>query len=534
MIKKNITLVEEISELDVELMKLLARRSKLLQKTRRPKKEGSGTSGIASEKQLRLLWEANAAKFSKDPRLARQLFTLIQDIDFTTKAESEEKTEFVLSPVRKPVQVDLPGPASLRASRLWMTLAASSGASCRLRSVPTADPVHELVKALNQAGASLHRQDDDIVSRDSAALEFADKVIFAGDDTLNYYLLALMAAGRHGTLKFTGGSVLKDADLTAFRHFLPQIGARMAHVVPRSNGLPVRLECSGVIPDAIAIPADLPAEAVCACLVAATTWDMRVTLNLNNNPHGESCLLEVRKILDQCGIQTEGSSSAFTIYPGPATLPAAPGLTLDPAISVNLLALPVFAAGTVRLSGVWPTGTEEGDDALALLRSAGLRVDVTATSVTSSYTPDVARAISPETGRLPERYLPLSIAMACARAKATGTPVGLPPLPADMDTVLIDGFVAQANMLLDEGKVFPSADVPAAKVWSSPDAYWTMAFAMLAFLRRSIKLSNPGSVTDLMPSFWTLYNGLPAPDMTRKPRQETPDEQPKRRRIIAG
>ncbi|UZP67231.1 3-phosphoshikimate 1-carboxyvinyltransferase [Desulfovibrio mangrovi] len=531
--KKNMTLVEEISEMDVELMKLLARRSKLIQKTRRPKKEGSGTTGISSEKQLRLLWEANATKFSKDPRLARQLFSLIQDIEFTSKAESDERTEFTLSPNRKPVNVDLPGPASLKSARLWMTLAAMSGTKCRLKSLLTADPVTELVKALNQAGASLYWQDGDVISKGGEALSFADKVIFAGDDHLNFYLLALMAAGRHGTLKFTGGSVLKDADLTAFRHFLPQLGARVAHVVPRSNGLPVRLECSGIIPDAIAIPSDLPAEAVVACLIAATSWDVRVTINLTNNANAETCLAEVSALLDQCGVQYSGGTSDFTIFPGPASVPTEPQLALDPVIGTTLLSVPVFTAGTVKLDGAWPVKTEEGDAALALLRSAGLEVTARDGKVIASATAAVAKAGQPDMGTLPAAYYPLSVAMACARAKATGEPVALPPLPAGMDLVLVEGFVAQAHMLIDDGKVFPSVDVPAAPLWTSPDANWTMAFAMLAFLKRSIKLANPGNITDLMPSFWTFYNGLPEPTMTRKPKQETTSDQPKRRRIIA-
>lgn len=531
--KKNMTLVEEISEMDVDLMKLLARRSKLIQKTRRPKKEGSGTSGISSEKQLRLLWEANAAKFSKDPRLARQLFTLIQDIEFTSKSESEEKTEFTLSPNRKQVNVDLPGPASLKSARLWMTLAATSGARCRLRTLLTADPVTELVKALSQAGANLFWQDGDVVSKGGEALSFADKVIFAGDDTLNFYLLALLAAGRHGTLKFTGDSALKDADLTAFRHFLPQIGARVAHVVPRSNGLPVRLECSGVIPDAIAIPADLPAEAVTACLIAATSWDVRITINLTNNAHAETCLAEVRPLLDQCGVQYSGGTSDFTIFPGPATVPAEPQLSLDPLIGTTLLSVPVFTSGTVKLDGAWPVESEEGDAALALLRSVGLEVTARDGKVIASATGAVAKAGQPYMGPLPDSYYPLSVAMACARAKASGEAVALPAMPAGMDPALVDGFVAQAHMLIDDGKVYASVDVPAAPLWSSPDANWTMAFAMLAFLKRSIKLSNPGNITDLMPSFWTFYNGLPEPTMMRKPKQEANSDQPKRRRIIA-
>jgi hypothetical protein len=41
-------------------------------------------------------------------------------------------------------------------------------------------------------------------------------------------------------------------------------------------------------------------------------------------------------------------------------------------------------------------------------------------------------------------------------------------------------------------------------------------------------------VTDLMPSFWLLYNGLPDPDMKRKLKEPTDGDKPARRRIITG
>ncbi len=538
MMKKPMTLVEEISELDIELLKLLARRHKLVQKTRRPKKEGSGTAGIANEKQIRLLWEANAVKFSKDPRLAHQLFSLIQDIEFSSKAEADERTEFTLSPNRKPVNVDLPGPASLRSSRLWLALIAAAGAPCRLRNVPTADPVHDFLKALEQTGASLHWQRDDIVSNGSGPLAFGDKTLFAGDDELNVYLLGLMAAGRHGTLKMTGGSALKDADLTAFRHFLPQLGARIGHVMPRSNGLPVRLECSGVLPDTITIPADLPGDAVCACLVSAATWERPTTFVLSGTPHAEECLAVVRNIFTQCGVTHDGAADAFSVTPGTFAIPAVPVMAMDPAISATLLALPVFTGGTVRLAGTWPTYTAEGSATLELLRSSGLDVTVGADAIVSRAGNEAERAAAagtpPSMEGLSSRYLPLAIAICCARAKSSGVAVPLPVVLDRAENDLLDGFVAQAGMALNKGAVAVVADAPAARIWTSPDAYWTMAFALLAFLKRSIRLANPSSVTDLMPLFWTVYNGLPEPSLTRKPKQESTDEQPKRRRIIAG
>lgn len=530
--RKKRTIVEEIAELDGELLKLLSRRAKLLKKTRRPKKEGAGTSSIPSEKQLRLLWEANAAKFSKDPRLAHQLFALLQDIEFISKDFVDEKGDFTLAPYRRPVEIDLPGFACLRSTRLWMALAAGCGSECHISGVLSADPIHEFLKSLNQAGASVSLKGNTLICKEGRLPEFADKVIFAGNEELNFYLLALMAVARPGILKFTGASALKDADLTAFRNFLPQMGARIAHAMPRSNGLPVRLECSGVIADAIAVPADLPADAVTATLIAAALWNMKVTLNLTSNEHASRCLAEAKVVLDACGIVTEGEEGAFTYLPGPADIPFTPSVAMDPALNAMLLSVPAFAKGAAKLTGTWPVDGEEGRSALALLQSAGLQVVEDGDAVICEHTDSVKSSAALQFDALPNCYFPLAVALACVKAHLSGEGVRLPELPEGVAESLVEGFAAQANIMLVDGMLLPGEDVPATEVWTSPDAYWTIALALIAFIKPKIKLANPGTVTDLMPSFWMFYNGLPKPDMTPR-KKEISDDKPKRRRIIA-
>ena len=75
---------------------------------------------------------------------------------------------------------------------------------------------------------------------------------------------------------------------------------------------------------------------------------------------------------------------------------------------------------------------------------------------------------------------------------------------------------------------------PTPSGWASPTPHWSMGLALAAFVRTGLKLSNPGNVTELMPSFWNLYNGLPSPDLSRKPKVAEEDDKPVRRRIIAG
>jgi 5-enolpyruvylshikimate-3-phosphate synthase len=45
--------------------------------------------------------------------------------------------------------------------------------------------------------------------------------------------------------------------------------------------------------------------------------------------------------------------------------------------------------------------------------------------------------------------------------------------------------------------------------WTCPDAYWGMAYALAAFASPGMRLANPGTVSDVMPTFWKLYNSLP-------------------------
>lgn len=530
--KKNMTLVEEISELDLELLKLLARRSKLITKTRRRKKEGAGTDSISNEKRIRLAWEESACKFSRDPRLAHQMFTLLQDIEFISRDDADEQNTFGLAPNTQPVKIDIAGPAALNPTQIWIALAAANGVDCNLTGISTAHPISDIVKGFNQAGARLSWKGNDLFCKESKGLDFADKVIFAGNSEFNVYLLALQAVAKHGTLKMTGGSTLKDADLSAFRNFLTQLSARIAHVVPRSNGLPIRLECSGIIPETVVIPENLPEEAVVATLVAATTWGAKISLDLSQNEAAANALAIVTPIFESAGIEYEVEGTNCVVLPEEPDFPVYPAITMDPKICASILAYPAFVGGKVVLRGTWPIDTAEGDAVISLLKSVGLTVAVKPDSITT-VKPERGHTTDPiDMQNLPAGYFPLALALTCIKAVVAKSPVELPTAPAGTSVEVIESFVAQANMLLEDNKVHPNADVPHAKVWTSPDAFWTMALGQLAFMNRPLHLANPGSITDLMPTFWMFYNTLPEPTMVRKPREEMNGDKPKRRRVF--
>ena len=103
-------LIAELRELDRDLIKMIARRSRML--TRLP---NAGTSD--HERELRTSWEENAAAVSRDPKLIRQIFALLQEVE-VAPADMEQPSAFNLAPARKTLAVDPTAcPASAWCSR---------------------------------------------------------------------------------------------------------------------------------------------------------------------------------------------------------------------------------------------------------------------------------------------------------------------------------------------------------------------------------------------------------------------------------
>lgn len=539
------SLVEEIADLDQELLDLLARRSRLVAKTRRPKKEGSGTDEVNNEKKIRLAWERTTTRFSGDQRMLRQLFSLLQELDLTYKKEEETRTDFNLAPQQKPVAVNIAGPGCSRQARIWTALCAAAGAAARISNVVVNDRVIDLVKALNQSGARLSWEADTVVSKEGPGLDFADKVIFAGDDTFNAYLLAFMALPHTGMVKFTGGHQLKLADLTPMRHFLPSLGARVAHMVPKSNGLPLRLESAGMLPDSITVPAELPEEGLTALLLAAPSWGINVRINLGASPHAQAVLQEVLPALKACGADIQHTGDELSVLPGLPSVPENLRLDIDPLLAAYILALPAFAQGRVQLQGRWNSAVPGTADATALLRAAGLSAQQQESGVSCAPAGQCdLQQMAAHNGLagVPQALRPLALAVA-AHCAATGGSCTLPGLGNALQNDIVfregaDGFITRLGLDVQEDTlVRPDGKPQMPAPWTCPDAWWAMAYALAAFKRpysAGLRLTNPGVVTDLMPSFWLLYNGLPDPDMKRKLKEPTDGDKPARRRIITG
>ena len=195
----------------------------------------------AEEKSIRESWEAAVSRVSRDPRLSGRFFTLMQEVEFLPRPGEDgeaQRPAFNLAPADMPVRLSMPAPRSCRLTRAWATLAACTGQAVRIAPALMNDPVVDCVKLLNQLGAM--PTVTTVPCMWPPARPWAPRTrccMWATAPGTSIWPWAITWAVPSRT-KFTGGAALKLADLSATRRFLPLMGARLVHVVPKSDGFP--------------------------------------------------------------------------------------------------------------------------------------------------------------------------------------------------------------------------------------------------------------------------------------------------------
>jgi len=522
-------------ELDRELMKLLVRRATLVSRIRGGRDHAASPAAIQAEKAVRIAWETAAPVFSKDPRFARQLFSLLQDIKILSKEQAERTGIFRLAPPGKPAAGSITGPTSARAAQMRIALAAGLGRGLVMERVTLSTALADTIKACTQAGAKVSYEHQGTLARIEVAegppLAFAGKTLYMGEDLFTAYLMAFLTIGSPGICRFTGGSRLKSVDLAPLRHVLPLFGARLAHVIPHSQSLPANVESSGNIPALVAVPANLPFEGVCALLLAPLIWHVPLTLDLAALPAAvaTAALGEVRPLHREAGADVETRGPNLLITPAPLAPPERPALSLDPVLSAYLLAIPLFTGGSMRLEGFWPGHTPAAAEAEQLLAWGGGEISIgegfirVAAGNAPFSLPLQCAELSSEFGPL---YLALKIRHHLLRQSESPT---LPqnhsyfPQEEAQDRELTQDFCARLNLHWTDGVLTKGTDAAGhLPAWSSPDASWSMAYALCAFLKPGLELANPGKLSEAIPTFWGIYNSLPKPTdpVRQEPRKE--------------
>lgn len=538
-----------VSDIDRDILRLLMRRHNLLRKMHNAK----GFLEPAEEKGLREAWEAAVSRVSRDARLSSRFFSLMQEVEFLPRPEDgeERRVAFNLAPPAAPVKLEMEAPLACRATRAWLFLAAASGQPLTLGPCLMNDPIVDCVKLFNQMGAALTREDGSVAASAAAPMTAPDKVLHVGDSAWNFYLALAFYLGRPSRTKFTGDSSLKLGDFSPLRRLMPSLGARLVHVVPKSDGFPIRVECSGALPDSIRFPAEAPIELAEALLLAAPFNENPLTIDISAHPDKETLKGRTLPILRQAEARLEENGDVIRVEPAALTIPRRPALPMEAELALFLLALAPALGGKVVLKGTWPRcpGAQSG---LALLQTCGAELvkgdDAVSCAAAAPITTLTSAALAALDENFPADWLPLPIALAAAAALRDGNA----ELPALRDSQLradAQGFLMDLGLDALDGKIRPRAAAPAPEgeedgeerrverhPWNAPTPVWALALAVAACAhgaRIGFKLGNPGVITALYPAFWALYNSLPEPRMQR-PAEKAAPAAPKRRRVITN
>lgn len=504
--------------LDKEIITLLAKRVHLLSKL--PK-----TGLSAHEKQLRISWEKSVTMLSKDPQFIRQLFTLIQGIEVIPEA-IEQISAFCLSPKNKPVNITLPVPSCFRTTQLNIAMAVCSNAEGTLQHVLLNDPIIECIKAFNQLGASLHWEESSciicsnphITKKHYKKPTQIDTVIHIGNDTLSLYLLIFFIATCPARVKFIGKNSLKLADFSPLRKFLPMIGSRLINIIPGQDGLPIRIESSAILPSEVIVPAELPIDAVIALFIAATKWDKDICIDIKEHPNITYILDKIIPLFEQWQIPFQKiifnkKVTAISITPNKIVFPENPMIGIYLPGTATLLALPAFVGGTVTLKTQYQQHTNI-NLLIEILTQFGLNITKTADTICCTRRQENFTFSSFNIKTLPEELFPLILTLLCIPLLKNETNL-LPELPDYIDESVLESYLAQLGLVRMGSKIklIPPIQTP----WTSPSDTWGLAISLAAFLRPQIKLSNPGCVEAIYPSYWKIYNKLPTGDYTIQP-----------------
>ncbi|MDZ7758774.1 MAG: chorismate mutase [Desulfovermiculus sp.] len=528
----------KLDSIDRKLVNLLAERSMILAQTARDRK-GKDRSFVDPEKEKRLwgIWRQGVEEHGLNERLLRRMFHLVNSLAYE-QAERREDWVMALRPRLEPVDIELPGPLDTLSSRMWLILAAALGQEMRVPDAVLNDDLIELIKACNQAGANMS-WDQEGANSGASTLEFDHTSIFAGQDALNFYLLLCGAMSAPGVCRFNGGTRLKSESVGFVSSVLSAFGARQVSLVPGSEGVPIRLEASGQIPQGVQIPENAPRELVLALLLWAPLWARTKGEFRLEMPTGPSAAWGTEKIFpvwSQIGVNWRMDGRDLILQGGELTVPETPQVDLDPFLAGYVLALPAFQGGRVYLHGNYPQVGSEGEIFKHICNQAGLELNFPEGGVQSVCSRGRAQNLNLDCYLAPS-FVPMALALAVS---AGGESVLCLDSGQDMDFAahILSGLNMESEQrTAKELRIRPARgrqQEPLAV--TAPSASWSLGLALTALTGSKLSLKNPGVLTALWPQFWSLYKELPRPRVktavSEIPKEESDNGQKRRRRIV--
>lgn len=503
------SLTEELVDLDRDLAYLIAKRTRLLGRAATARKaKGLPLADANQERRMRRAWDEVAANQGLELRPLRQIFTLANGLAYqgVVKPESASR-KFVMNPEVQDLALEQPGPRDRTLTRLILAASVLAGTEAVLAPVVVNDPLVELVKALNQGGASLSWEDG-MVKNTGGKASLPGKTIHAGDDPLNLYLLLALALPQIGRTTITGGANLKILDLSTLGHVFSGLGARLTPIEPHLTGAPVRLESAGMTHGAFKVPEGFPPLAALALALAAPTYPEGIRFNWDKGWEGAGLMNLAVRVLRDCGVTAELSETELSVPAGDYAVTAAPDravLPMDVELASALLALPRFVGGSVTLAGHWPADCPVTERAENVLRAAGIELAVSESGVTATAGDWPEKVDFDATGGL------FHLATALGLAAPSDARI---QVADDEDTATAEEIAARIGRFarVKPGRVVIVAGREPSNRWSdpmspfsSPAPEWSLALALASMTAPGITLANPGGLSEVWPGFWGLF-----------------------------
>jgi len=534
-----LSLTQELAQLDEKLVTLLISRTNLLSRAAASRRaKNLGITDPNQEKVLWQVWRDKAKTDNLEPQILKKLFHLTNNLSYArVERNSSNDKPLCLFPRRKPVDVDLFAPRDQILRSMMFFLGATNSTPLTIAPFQGNDISLELINALNLCGFNLSFQNRECSTQPVPSWSLDNKILYAGQSKFHFYLLLCLALGRVTRAKFTGSTKLKIHDVRPVQDLLPQLGARLTIVEPHSNGLPVRVESSGQIPETIVIPQNISKKFVLALAVAATTFRSGLTIQLHDSFASSKLLRKGIGFLQQYIPELQYEGSRIIVPPAPANLDvAAIDIPMDPLMSLHLLVLPFFADGKVALQGKWPEYVPHLHDIMDILHEFGLRITIGADRISSRMGNRPKRMSIDLTSC--QEYLPLVLAMALGLRERCSITLDTSREDVEHAQDLLENL--GAGYAIEPGLLqlgLPGTKKVSESPWQSPGPYWTLAGALISFTQPGLCMSNADNISSVWPWFWKIFMNLPDPQNFIHPARneeqtdDSQDDKPKRKRI---
>ncbi|SDN66861.1 3-phosphoshikimate 1-carboxyvinyltransferase [Desulfonauticus submarinus] len=526
--KKNSSpnLNEELKQVEKRLLQLIQKRTKLLSKIARHRME-QNKSPIDTylEKTLWNIWKKHLQ--GENQRFFRQLFSILNNTSYS-KAESKKSSDkpFCLYPKTHPINFSTSAPLSLFQATVSVVLSTISTTETHIEPFPLNDPLVELIKALNQAGGRISWQEDSLHAG-PANLTFEGKSFFLGEHETTLYFMLALALTEAGSCKLNASPGLKILNLKPLQDFLPQLGARLTSIEPQSYNLPARLECSGKIPSEITIPSTISPFLGIGLIFTSLLLNKKLKITFANLPKE---IVELDYLLQKWGVSIQTEDSTITVSPSELKCPVPFSLEADPLLSAHLLVLPYITSGSVKLEGIWPGYSPRAKFVEKLFQEIGLNFNPS--DFTSQHNKALSSQFSFDLEDFKE-FFPFVLALAIIQKNKA-------IIYHQLEDSLLEPGLELLSFLNFNFKTHPEyleieysgEKNKTNKVWTSPSALWTLSYGLISFKFKGICLENPGSITQIWPKFWKIFQSIPFGQVERKIEEQKGE--PSRRRIRIG